>query len=609
LGDIIQKTCRIDFEPIGKRVDVHPSVTLLEAAQQAGVMLNSSCGGAGRCGQCRLTVMQGKVSAPTEEEKAVLNQQALDAGERLACRVSAQDDIKVHVPAQSLLGRQRLQLNGDNGFLSIDPLVRTIPISVSPPSLEDTRSDLERLALSETTFTADPGVLTLIASLAREKGWVLDLYLRENEIIGAGPSGKAPLGVAVDLGTTKIAAALVDLTSGDELALAGAMNPQIAYGEDVISRLTYCQHHPRGAETLTTKVRQIIDQLMDDLVRQANTQREQIADLCIVGNTAMTHLLLGLPTRQLAVSPFVAATHLPMDIKARDLGLSAAPGAYVYVLPGVGGFVGADHVAMILASGLARTKGIALGVDIGTNTEIVLADPKTGTYTCASCASGPAFEGAHISDGMRASSGAIEWVSLTAEGVRLKTIDNAPAVGLCGSGMVDALAELVRCNALSTVGRLDKGSPFLRIGTSGPELLLAPGASSGSGRDVVLTQKDVSQIQLAKGAIRAGLESLLAATGTLAEDVTEVIVAGAFGSYLDIRNAFSIGLLPHLPYARYRQVGNAALVGAKRSLLSLAEREHALDIHKQSTHVELSTFPKFNRLFTLGMQFPLPKPV
>jgi uncharacterized 2Fe-2S/4Fe-4S cluster protein (DUF4445 family) len=300
----------------------------------------------------------------------------------------------------------------------------------------------------------------------------------------------------------------------------------------------------------------------------------------------------------------VAATNAALDVKAGEIGLAAAPGAYVHLLPGIGGFVGADHVAMILASNLDRANQVSLGVDIGTNTEIVLALPGRPFLTSASCASGPAFEGAHISDGMRAASGAIEAVRLTETGLELKTIDHAPAVGLCGSGIVDAVAELRRHNLINLHGRFDKGHPRVRQGRHGPELLLAPGSQSGSGRDVVITQKDVNEIQLAKGAIRAGLEILLETTGTSPADVAEVIIAGAFGSFLDLSSALDMGLLPRLPQARYRQVGNAALVGARWALLSRQVRARAQQVASQTSYLELTVYPNFSRRFAYGMLFP-----
>ena len=599
-------TYRVDFEPVGKRVEVAPDTTLLEAAQQAGLALSSACGGMGKCGQCQVVILAGRVSSPTVDEKNILTELDLQRGQRLACRTRAQGDVKVHVSQSSLITAQRLQLAGEPGELTVDPLIRTCEIEVSPPTLEDPRSDLQRLAaaiLPDQAIEAGPSVIRQITPVARIRDWKLTAFLRDGEIVGVAPIGSPPLGLAVDLGTTKIAATLIDLTSGDELAVAGALNPQIGYGEDVVSRLTHAHRNPDSGHTLATLVREIIDDLLGKVTEQAGVGRDQVTDVCIVGNTAMTHLLLELPVRQLAVSPYVAATDAAIDVKARDLGLNATPGAYVHVLPCIGGYAGADHVAMILANRLDQTDHAALGIDIGTNTEIVLARPDEG-LTSVSCASGPAFEGAHISDGMPTAAGAIEAVELTKNGVTLSTVDDAPAIGLCGSGIVDGVAELRRWHLINERGRFDRHHDRVREGRHGPEFLLVPADQSGSQRDVVITQEDVNEIQLAKGAIRAGLEVLLDATGTAPEEVKEVIIAGAFGSFLKVQSALDMGLLPRLPNARYRQVGNAALVGARWALVSRQARKRARQIASQTNYLELTTYPQFNRRFALGMLFP-----
>lgn len=604
------QTYQVDFQPIGKRVEVGPRTTLLEAAQQTGLALSSACGGVGNCGQCRVMVLAGQVSPPTDDEAYLLTEEELLNGERLACSTQVQSDVKVQVPQSSLITAQRLQLAGEAGELAFEPLIHAYQLEAPPPTLHDPRSDLERIRASlagvqaESTLVAEPAVIRQMTPLARQYDWHLTAYLRGAEIVGLAPPESRPVGLAVDLGTTKIAASLVDLATGAELALAGVLNPQIGYGEDVISRLAYALRTPAGAHTLALKVREALDDLLDQLTTQAGLHRSQVADVCIVGNTAMTHLLVELPVHQLAVAPYVAATNAAIDLKARDLGLTTAPGAYVHVLPCIGGFVGADHVAMILAARLDQTDRITLGLDIGTNTEIVLARPDRLRLMSASCPSGPAFEGAHISDGMRAASGAIEAVSLTETGLTLKTVDNAPAVGLCGSGIIDAVAELRRWGLVNERGRFDRQHRRVRQGRHEPEFVLAPGSRSGSGRDVALTQHDLNEIQLAKGAIRAGLEVLLEATGTRPEEVQEVIIAGAFGSFLKVQSALTIGLLPRLPNARYRQVGNAAMVGARWALLSRRVRDRARQIVSQTNYLELTTYPKFNRRFALGMLFP-----
>ncbi len=610
MNSLKKATCRIDFEPIGKRVDMPVGATLLEAAQQAGLVLSSTCGSQGKCGQCRVTVVKGCVSAPTQSEVAMLSQAAVEMGERLACVARVQADVNIHIPPGSLLTGQRLQLGGDDQAVKPDPKVIARQVQMPLPTLDDSRSDHQRVAaaLAEingpATCPAEPAVLRQLSPLARENQWHLTAYLRDSELIGLARPGSSPLGVAVDLGTTKIAASLIDLVGGRELAASGALNPQIAFGEDLISRLNHALNNPENGRALAMKVRETVDRLIEDLVAKTHVGRDRIADLCLVGNTAMTHLLLELPVAQLSVSPYVAASGSAMDVKARDLNLAVAPGAWVHILPCVGGFVGADHVAMILASRLDQGDHVAIGIDIGTNSEISLFHPEGRMLTVASCASGPAFEGGHIRDGMRAATGAIESVQLTQNGLFLKTVDEAKPVGVCGSGIVDALAELHRWKVVNTSGRLDKDNPRVRVRGKGAEIILATEDQSGSGREVVLTQNDINEVQLAKGAIRAGLETLLAATDTPAEAVREVVVAGAFGSFLDLRNVVAIGMFPKFPKARYRQVGNAALEGAKMALLAIDERKRAREIADGCSHLELSTFPGFSRLYAMGMQFP-----
>jgi uncharacterized 2Fe-2S/4Fe-4S cluster protein (DUF4445 family) len=608
------ETHEIDFEPIGKRVDVASGTTLLEAARQAGIGLASVCGGEGTCGRCRVVIMSGNVTPPVDADRRFLSQLELTSGQRLACRCQIASDVKVHVPKASLVTDQRLQLDGQARQLQIDQTIHAYEVEVPAPTLYDLRADLERAIDGLETahglrkLSAEPAVIQALSPLARRTDWRLTAYVRTHdrarEIVGFAAPGRRPIGLAIDLGTTKIAGYLVDLETGEELAATGIMNPQIGYGEDVISRLVHASHSDEGMHELARVVHDGLNNLIVALAFRAGVAQEQIAEACLVGNTAMTHLLLELPIRQLAVAPFVAATGSALDVKARDLELDIAPGAYVHILPCVGGFVGADHVAMIIGSDLDRLPHAAIGVDIGTNTEIALHRPDQDFLTSASCASGPAFEGAHIRDGMRASTGAIEAVLIQPTEIKFRTIGDAPAVGLCGSGIVDTIAEMHRQHIIDRRGRIQRGAPHVRPNNHGWELVIVPGERSGTGRDIVMTQQDVSEIQLAKGAIATGLETLLEATHTAPEDIREVIIAGAFGSYLNLDSAREIGLLPQLPNAVYSQVGNAAGVGAKMALLSHQERLRAQRIAQRTGYVELTTFPGFNRRFAESIMFP-----
>ncbi len=608
------QTYEVDFEPIGKRVEVTSGIHLLEAARQAGVGLASVCGGEGTCGRCRLVIMAGTVSPPVEADRRFLTQLELEAGHRLGCRAHIQSDVKVQVPKASLVTDQRLQVGGLARQLAIESAVRACEVEVAAPTLRDLRSDLDRVSEALDTayglrhVTAEPAVVRQLSTLARQAQWRLTTFIRNREIVGLAVPGTRPVGLAIDLGTTKIAGYLVDLESGEELAASGLMNPQIGYGEDVISRLAHAGRGPQPARELARVVQEAIDQLAGTLAEQSGVAREQIAEACIVGNTAMHHLLLELPVRQLSVAPFVASASAALDVKACNMGLNLAPGAYVHLPPCVGGFVGSDHVAMILAADLDRADRVAIGVDIGTNTEIALCKPGLRYLTSASCASGPAFEGAHIHDGMRAATGAIEAVRLTNESIQLKTIGDAPPVGICGSGIVDALADLRRAGLMNERGRLRRDAPGIRANAHSPEFVLAPADETGTGREIVITQTDVNEIQLAKGAIQTGISILLDSSGTKPEEVDEVIVAGAFGSYLNLESALEIGLLPRLPRARYTQVGNAAGVGAKAALLSLKERKRAQAIAHHTGYIELTTYPGFQRRFALAMLFPVSVP-
>jgi uncharacterized 2Fe-2S/4Fe-4S cluster protein (DUF4445 family) len=531
-------------------------------------------------------------------------------GMRLACCTYAQSDLKIQIPKSSMITGQRLQIASELKGIQPDPVVRAYPLNLAEPSLQDIRSDMTRIldGLSDQYglegLNANQNVIRSAPSILREHNWHIQAVIRGAEVVRFAPPSSPLLGFAVDLGTTKIAAYLVDLSTGSQLAAIGAPNPQIGYGEDVISRLNHVRRNPEGGSLLAQKVRQALDEMLGELVEHAKARREDVVEGCIVGNTAMIHLLLELPVEQLLRAPYVAASSMALDIRADRLGLHIAPGGFVHIPPCIGGFVGADHVAMILASDMDQADKIVLGIDIGTNTEIAIRKPGIPFITSASCASGPAFEGAHVHDGMRAATGAIEKVRISENRAEVITIDNAPAIGLCGSGIIDTVAELYRNGIIDKRGRIQRDQKSIRSGRDGPEFVIVKADKSGTGGDILVDQNDINQIQLAKGAIQAGLNILLEVTDTRPADVDEVIIAGAFGSYLNVRNAIAIGLFPELPKARYRQVGNAAAIGAKWVLISKKARSRAQRIAMEMNYHELTTYSKFSRKFALGMLFP-----
>jgi uncharacterized 2Fe-2S/4Fe-4S cluster protein (DUF4445 family) len=344
-----------------------------------------------------------------------------------------------------------------------------------------------------------------------------------------------------------------------------------------------------------------LNALVGEMCRAANIARDQIVAAVMVGNTVMHHLLAGLPVRQLGTSPYVAAISDALEVRARDIGLEIAPGASIYLPPNIAGFVGADHVAMLLAAGIWNTDKTVVALDIGTNTEITVTH--RGQLVCCSCASGPAFEGAHIAAGMRAAPGAIERVQISADGLHLHTIGQQPPVGICGSGILDAIAEMLRAGILNSRGLLNKDHPRVRVRDNQTEFILASSAFSGHGHDVTITRSDVNEIQLAKSAIRVGIGVLLAECGIDASAIDEFIVAGAFGTYLDLNSAIRIGLFPDLPRERFRQVGNAAGTGARQMLVSAQRRQLARGIAQRIRYIELTTYSDFTQRYVAALYF------
>jgi uncharacterized 2Fe-2S/4Fe-4S cluster protein (DUF4445 family) len=401
--------------------------------------------------------------------------------------------------------------------------------------------------------------------------------------------------LAIDLGTTKIAGYLLDLSTGQVLASKGAMNPQIAYGEDVISRITLATGSIKEAGRLRKLAVIAVNQLARDLCAEVGVKAQDIVEAVVVGNTAMHHLLLGLPVEQLALSPYVPAVKGALDIKARDIGLKVSPGGYVHLLPNIAGFVGADHVAMLLATKISQKKGVVLALDIGTNTEVCLSCDSN--MTSVSCASGPAFEGAHIKHGMRAADGAIEHMQIVGDRVNYQTIGGTPPVGICGSGIIDAMAELYLNRVLGDNGRMAADHQRVRTRQGELEFVLVSEEENSGGFAITITQKDIRELQLAKGAIRTGIQVLLDANSRSEEEIKEVIIAGAFGSYIDVASAVTIGMLPSLPLNRFKQVGNAAGTGAKMALISKDARGEAQDIAERVKYIELAATSQFTLTF------------
>ena len=598
----------VDFQPVGRRASVPAGNTLLQAAQSAGVELAAVCGGIGTCGKCRVRLISGRLTPPTGEETALFSDSELARGFRLACQVSPLTDCTVDIPPEALSSSQRLQLEGRERKIDLDPVIVARELTLPPPDFENLQGDSSRLkeALKK-DGVAHPSirrsVLAEMSNRLRREKWKVRVALRGGCVVAILPRRSTLLGLAVDIGTTKIAAYLVELETGRTLAKTGEPNPQIAYGEDVVSRISYTNEKKGGRRKLQSVVVRRLNRMISALCSQTGTRRAWIGEAVVVGNTAIHHLFTGLPVRQLGEAPYISATDESLEFPAREIGIRIAPGGHIYLPPNIAGYVGADHTAMLVSTELGSRPDTVIALDIGTNTEISLIHK--GRISTCSCASGPAFEGAHIQDGMRAADGAIERVKIMDGSVSIRTVGDRPPVGICGSGILDAIAEMYRAGVVDKMGRLQKDYPGVVMEAGRREFRLVSGSKTAHGRPIVVTRKDVYEVQLAKAAMRAGVDVLLKEAGIGADEIDEFIIAGAFGSYIDVENACLIGMFPGISWGRFTQVGNAAGIGAKQMLLSKVRRKGAEEIARRIDYIELTVYPDFTPMYVQSLYFPV----
>ena len=607
--------CKIIFQPEGKRGEFPPGTTILEAAREIGVDIEAICGGKLTCGKCQVVIEQGEenLSEMTEDEKRLLDKRKAGKNYRLACVTRFYGDVVVFVPEESRGGEQIILKEGVEVSVTINPAVKKYYLELPKPHLKDDLGDFERIlnALKGDygieNVDIDYEVLKKLPNVLRDNDWKVTVTIwNDREIIDVEPGYRAEnvYGLAVDIGTTTVVGYLTDLRTGKVLAVDSMMNPQVTYGEDVMSRITYAMQNPEGLEQLNRKIIDGINEILKNVCDQAGIKPEEVSEVTIVGNTAMHHIFLKIEPKYLSLAPYVPALHKSYDVKARDLGLNISKGGYVHVLPIEAGWVGADNVAVLIATEPYKRDEMCLVIDIGTNGEIVLGN-KERLISC-SAAAGPALEGAHIKHGMRAATGAIERIRIDPETFEpeYKTIGNAPPRGICGSGIIDAAAELYRVGIVKKNGRfnLDLDTPRVRVADGQPEYVIAWANETAIGHDIVITQKDIREIQLAKGAMCAGAHILMKEMGV--ESVDRVIVAGAFGNYIDKISALIIGLVPDVPVDRIESVGNAAGVGARLALISKEKRREANEIARKVEHIKLAVHPDFEREFSMAMYFP-----
>ena len=596
IGHAVRRSVEIVMAPGGRRIRVAPGALMVDAIRQAGVDMETPCDGRGRCYRCTIEA-SGVLSPLAEIEQDARRLGLMSAGQRLACQVRVLGHSAIRIPDSALTSVAQIVSDGTQAAgYAFDPNVRRILVQLSPPSVSDDIADRERLerALGGAGIVAHctPPVLANLAQKLRALHFHCAAIVLGEEVIDVEAPDAAPVcGIAFDVGTTTVVAYLLDLSTGHELSVVSALNSQGRFGSDVISRITFSAEHAEGLRTLTRTVRTLMNDLIKKACMKAKIGPHRIFEVSVVGNTAMQHLLLAIDARSLALAPYVPATTGSLSLRAAALGLNVHPNAGVFVLPGLGGFVGADTMGVILATRFHLGEGAALAVDIGTNTEVVGRMPHRGRLIALSTPAGPAFEGGRITSGCRGMNGAIQRVRLNEGKVEVETIGNTTPIGVCGSGLIDALAVMRQLGLLSPSGRILDGSEFL----------LVKGARRR--HKLSVTQKDVRELQLAKAAIATGVKMVLSEIGVKEEDLREILLAGAFGNFIDRANAQAIGLLPGIPLDKLRQVGNAAGQGAKLALVSRAARCEAEKIASEVRVLNLAQQAKFQEVFLQSMAF------
>jgi uncharacterized 2Fe-2S/4Fe-4S cluster protein (DUF4445 family) len=637
----VANTHKVIFQPAGRRGEIEDGKTILEAAQALGVDLEALCGNKKVCGKCKVRIEEGYFekdnmesgmahitpTVATEDELKHIKPED-GPGIRLACSCEIHGDLKVFVPERSRAGKQVVRKAAKEISIALDPAVKKYVVKLTKPTLHDmTTGDYERVAaaleesygLKDLVF--DFKVLLTLQDVLREGDWMATLTVwQDKEIIRAEPGHvEVTYGLAVDIGTTTCVGYLCDLSTGKVINTESMMNPQVPYGEDVMSRITYAMTNPEGLKTMQdaiiTGLNEIIEKVVTEIKKDGPNPGYAIDDLTIVFNTAMHHIFLGLNPVYIGRSPFIPAVQRSLDIKARDLGLKINPGSYIHVLPIEAGFVGADNCGVLIAQEQYYQNEKVLVIDIGTNGELLLGNKDKVSST--SCATGPAFEGAQIKFGMRAAPGAIEKVEIDFETKepRYKVIGKADwhthiegkinAKGICGSGIIDVIASMFKAGVIDKTGKfvLNTASNRVRKDAAGmPEYVLAWAEETSINTDITVTQADVRALQLAKGALYTGAKLMMKKMGY--DTLDRVELAGAFGSHIDREASLTLGMFPDVPIDKVVVVGNAAGDGARMALLNKAKREEASYRARWVEFLEIATDPTFEKEFMQAMHIP-----
>ncbi|GAV22485.1 ASKHA domain-containing protein [Carboxydothermus pertinax] len=616
---------KVLFKPDQKEVRISESTNLMEALNLAGINIKTVCGGAGTCGKCLVKVVEGQKRVVSYGK---LKQEEINQGFVLACQTFPESDLVVEIPFTSRLTTHQIVTDEDksSGVMNeldlaevdeFDPLFKQISLELPVPTLDDPRDDLSRLTATFARQESNELILEYehlkdLPQVLRKENFIVTLgvndYLGKNKVMFLKPGNliQKLYGLAIDIGTTTVVVQLIDLTNGKVLGTKGNYNKQAAFGDDVISRIIYVDENPDGAEKLRKAVLSTINELVLQLCTELQIAKKDIVSAVVAGNTTMTHLFLEIDPRFIRLEPYTPAALFIPPIPASLAKIEMNPEGLVYVMPNVASYVGGDITSGVLYTGLANLEEITLFIDIGTNGEMVLGN-KDWLVTCA-CSAGPAFEGSGIKHGMRAMQGAIERVNILDKGkeVKYQTVGGIPPVGICGSGLIDLLANLKRAGIIDRNGKIDRtvNKERIREGEDGLEFVLAWAAESGTNKDVVITEADIQNLIRAKAAIFAGVRTMLAMVDLPLEAIDRVIIAGGFGKYLNIRDAITIGLLPDIDLNKFAYVGNSSLKGARKALLSRKACADVKEIARKMTYLELSVGTTFMDEFVSASFIP-----
>jgi len=602
---------KLDFAPSNLSFKVPPGVSVFDAASWNGIAIDSTCGGHGTCKKCKVQITQGIVPISRLDIRA-FSQEELKNGWRLACVARATENLAIIVPAMTT--RPKAATVGVGRQVILRPAVQKRYLELDEPTLHDQRPDIQRVkdAIDDLEVNVEFEVLQKLPTVLRKNNFKITAVVVDDLLIDIEPGDTTDkrFAIAYDLGTTTVVATLLDLNSGTPVAVKSMLNMQQPFGADVISRISATMLDENALERLRNAAQSTLSELTNEVIKEAGISPNNVYEIAIAGNATMVQLVLGVDPEPVGVAPFITASQNWPVLNAKEFGIEIHPGASAYIFPSFGAYVGGDIVAGVLASGMDRDKRVRLFIDVGTNCEIVLSDGNKILTTAAPA--GPAFEAASIKCGMRAADGAIEVVKITKDGVSLQVIGDVEPQGMCGSGLVDAVAELAKIGVLDQSGRfvtqevMDKEFPklssrLINLETNEKAFLL-----HGDNNDplVYLTQRDVRELQFAKASIATGWRLLMEQLKLNDEDIQQVLLAGSFGSYLSPASAIQIGLVPKIPVMRIVSAGNVAGEGAKMVLLSQPERNGATALLNEVEYVELSDRADFNDKFVVQLSFP-----